>query len=68
MSFQDVAFLPSRVSFFITFLKGCGRGESLGTTTLVSKGMLTVIYFGSTKPLVASVEFIGDHRTATKMR
>ena len=33
MSFQDVAFVPFRASFFTTYLKVCGRGESLGTTT-----------------------------------
>ena len=33
MGFQDVAFMPSQASFSTTFLKKCGRGESLGTTT-----------------------------------
>ena len=33
MGFQDVVLLPSRASFSTTFLKNCGRGESLGTTT-----------------------------------
>ena len=33
MSFQHVAFLPSRASFHTTFLKNCGRGERLRTTT-----------------------------------
>ena len=57
MGFQDVAFLPSRDVFPPHFMKHCGRGESLGTTTclkivfLVSKGMLPVKYFCSTKPL-----------------
>ena len=46
MDFQDVAFLPSKPSFSITFLKNCGRGENLVTTTClrtvveVGKGML----------------------------
>ena len=31
--FHDVAFLPSRASFSTTFLKNCGRGESLRNTT-----------------------------------
>ena len=35
MGYQDVAFLPSRASFSTTFLKNCGRGESLGTTTFL---------------------------------
>ena len=48
MGFQDMAFLPSRGRFSTTFLKNCGRGKSLGTTTClkavvgVSKGMLPV--------------------------
>ena len=33
MAFQDVMFLPSRNRFFTMFLKYCGRGESLVTTT-----------------------------------
>ena len=33
MGFQDVVFLPFRASFFTTFLKNCGRGESLETST-----------------------------------
>ena len=33
MAVQDVASLPSEASFSATFLKHCGRGESLGTTT-----------------------------------
>ena len=54
MSFQDVAFLPSRASFH-AFLKNSGRCESLGTTMSlksvvgVSKGMLPVKYFRSNK-------------------
>ena len=32
-SLKDVAFPPSRLSFPATFLKNCGRGESLRTTT-----------------------------------
>ena len=34
MGCQDVAFLPSRDSFFATFLKNCGK--SLGTTTCLN--------------------------------
>ena len=33
MAFQDAASLSSRASFSTTFLKNCGRSESLGTTT-----------------------------------
>ena len=33
MSFQDVVFLPPRASFSTTFLKHCGGGEGLMTTT-----------------------------------
>ena len=33
MGFQDVVFLPSKPSFNTTFLKTCGRGECLGSTT-----------------------------------
>ena len=33
MVIQDVAFLPSRASFPTTFLKNCGRDESLVNTT-----------------------------------
>ena len=31
MGFQDVAFLPSRASFFTTFLINCGIDESVRT-------------------------------------
>ena len=33
VGFQDIVFLPSRASVFTTFLKNCGRGESLKTST-----------------------------------
>ena len=33
MGFQDEAFLSSRACFSTTFLKNCGRGECLGTTS-----------------------------------
>ena len=47
--------LPSGANFLTTFLKKCGRSESLGTTTCpktvvwVSKGMLPVKYFHTNK-------------------
>ena len=53
MDFQDVAFLPSRASFSVTFLNDCGGGGGLGTTTYlktvlgVSMGMPPVKYFSS---------------------
>ena len=33
MGFLEIAFMPSRASFSTTFLKNCGRCESLWTTT-----------------------------------
>ena len=33
IGFQDIEFLPSRVSFYNTLLKNSGRDESLGTVT-----------------------------------
>ena len=33
MGFLVVAFLPSKVSFYTTFFKHCGRGESFGAFT-----------------------------------
>ena len=55
MGLQDVAFLPSRASFYTTFLKNCGRGEILGTTTCHKTvvgdkpGFLHLKYFCSNK-------------------
>ena len=49
---------------FTTFLKNCGRGESLGTTLClktvvgVSKGMLHVKYYRSTKPVLCQLNFM----------
>ena len=69
MSFQDVAFIPSRASFSTTFLKHCDIGECLGTSTClktmvgVSKGMLPERYYRSTKFLFVSIKFNGDHVT-----
>ena len=72
---QDVAFLPSRDSFSTTFVKNCGRGESLRTTTClktvvrVSKGMLPVKYFLLQQGLfLVSVKFHDDHKTVTKTK
>ena len=33
MGFKNVAFLAFRTRFSTTFIKNCGRGECLGTTT-----------------------------------
>ena len=60
MVFQEVSFLPSRGSFSTTFLINCGKDESLRTTTCsktvvaVSKSILHVKYFCSTKPFFVS--------------
>ena len=70
---QDVAFLPSKASFSTTFLKNCGRDESLGATTchetvvVVSKGMLPVKYCNSSRASFVSVEIHGDHESVTKL-
>ena len=64
MGFQDVVFLSSRASFSTTFLKNCGRGESLGTTTYLkafvglSKGILPVKYFRSNKTSLCQLNFM----------
>ena len=74
MDFQDVAFLPSSASISTTLIEKCGRSECLETTTCpkqwfgVSKGMLPVKYFCSTKHPFVSVKFNGDHKTDAKMR
>ena len=74
MVFQDVSFLLSRASFSSTFLKNCGRCESLGPPHVlklwfgVSNNMFPVRHFCSSKPLFVTVKFNGDHKTTTKMR
>ena len=75
MVFLDVAFLPSRAISFTTFLKNCGRGESLGTTTCpktVARGNqrhatcnICLLQQGL---CFVSVDFCGDHKTVTKIR
>ena len=70
MSFQDVAFLSSRVSFTVTFFEDCGWSESLGTTTCIitvaggkqghhAPCEILSLYEVS----FVSVEFNGDHKT-----
>ena len=64
MGFQHVAFLPCRATLSTTFLKHCGRGESLGSTTChksvveVSMGMLSVRYFCSYEASLSLLNFI----------
>ena len=54
------------------FLRKCGRGDGLRTTTClntlvgISNGMLPVKYCCSTKPLFVFITFNGDHMTACK--
>ena len=66
--FSGVAFLFFRNSFSTTFLKDCGKGEGLRTTTCtktvvgVSKGILPVKRFCFNKAFFVSVQFHGDHR------
>ena len=64
-------FCPSWSSFSTIFLRNCFRAECLRTTTClrcvagVSKGMLPVKFFCSTKPPCV-IEFNGDHKTVLK--
>ena len=72
MGFQDVAFLPSRASFSTMFLKNCGRCKSLRTTTCpktmawAKQRHAPCKYSCTTKPLLRTAEFNGDHMTAYK--
>ena len=75
MGFQDVAFLPSRANFSTTFLKKCGRGEYLGTTTCpntVDEGLqghaASKISSRPQNFFFVSVEFHGDHTADTEIR
>ena len=74
MGFLDVAFVPSRASFSATFLKHCGRGESLGTTTCLQtvfvgrQGYSPCNILSLHQNLFVSDEFHGDHKTVTKLR
>ena len=72
MGFQDVAFLPSQASFHTTFLKNCGRSESLMTATYLKT--MVVGRHGHTPCKIfllqqiifsVSVEFHRDHKTVT---
>ena len=71
IGFQDVAFPPLQASYNTTFLRHCGGGKSLGTTTClrtvagVDKGMLPVKYVCSTKASLLSVNFQRDYNTST---
>ena len=73
MGFQDVAFLPSRVSFSTIFLKNCGRGECLWTTAClktVSGGKQghapCKILLLQQSPYFVSDEFHSDHKIVNK--
>ena len=52
MGFQDVAFLPSIASFSTTFLKNCGRGESLRATTCPTTVVVGKQWYGPCKILL----------------
>ena len=71
MGFQDVALLPSRASFYTTFLKHCGRG--LGTATClktvvgVAVGMLPVKCFRSNISSYCVSLFFNNHKTVTAL-
>ena len=58
--------MPSRVSFFIKFLKHCGKVKSLETG--YARACLLLNSFAPTKPLFVSVEYHGDHKTVIKIR
>ena len=64
MGFQDVVFLPSRASFFTTFLNICWRPPHVLKLWLgVSNGMLPEDIYAPTNPLFMSVECHRDHET-----
>ena len=69
---QDVVFLSSRATFYAAYLRHCGRGEGLMSTTCVrtvvgvSKGMLPVRHLHSNiASCCVSCQFLGDHKTVT---
>ena len=76
MVFQDVAFLPSRASFYIRFLISCGRCEGLGTTKCRKTVVVGKQGHAPCKILLLpqslffmSVESHGDHhKTVIKLR
>ena len=60
MGYQDVVFLSSLHSYCTIFLKNCGRGESLMTTTCPKTGCGKQGHQAPcvpTKPLFVSVEY-----------
>ena len=74
MSFQDVAFLPSKASFYTTFVEYCGRCEGLRTTTFsiaVDVGRhgdgLCRVFLVQRSLFFVSVEFHEDHVTVTNL-
>ena len=75
IGFPDVALLPSRDSFSTTFLRNCGRGESLMITTCPKtavggkQGDATCkILLSKENLFLVSVKFHGNHKIVTKMR
>ena len=75
MSIKDVTLLPSRASFHTTFLKNCGRSESLGITTCPKtvvggkQGHAPCKILSLQQSLFyVSVKFHGDHKTVIKLR
>ena len=75
MGFQDVAFLPSCVSFTTSFKKNCGRGEGFRTTTCFRIVVEGKQGYASCKILslqqgllFVSFQFHRDHKTVTTLR
>ena len=70
MTIQDAVFLPSQASFPPHFLKtvvdvkASGQPHIIKLWLGISKVILPVKYFCSTKPLFVTIEFNGDHKTA----
>ena len=73
--FQDVAFLPSLMLVFTSFLKNCGRGECLGIATCLKtvigcrQGGTCSLWntLAPTHLLFVSVEFHGNNTAVAKM-
>ena len=72
MSFQDVAFMPSRANFLQHFIKIVVEVKASGPPHVIklwlgeTKGMLPVKCYCSAKPLFVTFEFHVDHKTAYK--
>ena len=75
MDFWDVSLLPSRATFYTTFLNNCGGGECLRTTAYPRTVVVGKQWHAPCKILLlqqrlflVSIEFHGDHKTVTRMR